>query len=58
MKNPFQTVYCEDCEWYMLAMKHDDPDDQVEYARCKAKPRRKKKKYYRQSFKTEYRYCE
>ncbi len=57
MRNPFQTVYCEDCEWCMLATDYNDLDKQVEYARCKAHP----KAYpscFRHNFKTEYGLCE
>jgi hypothetical protein len=47
-KNPFKTVYCEDCEFADRGIIHG-------YARCKAKPIKKKYTYRLQ--KTEYEQC-
>ena len=40
MRNPFQTVYCEDCEWCILDLEFTTYIKQLEFAKCKVKPKR------------------
>ncbi|KKL90816.1 hypothetical protein LCGC14_1900940 [marine sediment metagenome] len=41
MRNPFQKVFCEECEHCMLEIKpHYSKEEQLEYAKCKASPRK------------------
>ena len=39
MRNLFETVFCEDCDYCMLAKHYNDTDDQLAYSRCKVRPR-------------------
>ena len=47
MRNPFKTVYCEDCEHCTLTTKHQDKDSQMEFAKCKVWPKKPTKDYHR-----------
>ena len=41
MRNPFQKVFCEECEYCMLEIKpHYSKGEQLEYARCMASPKK------------------
>ena len=39
MRNPFKTVYCKDCEHCALNDNYTNLDEQVEFSKCKQRPK-------------------